>query len=87
MLIYSVTLKGALVEKIPVTRFRSRCLAVIDQVSNTRRPVVVTKYGKPIMKLVPAGPAGEDIFGFMAGKAKIVGDIETSAPLSDWNLP
>jgi prevent-host-death family protein len=73
-------------QKIPAAQFKSRCLAVMDQVSQSGRPVVITKHGKPVVKLVPAEAGGEDIFGFMAGKAKIVGDIETSIPLSDWNL-
>lgn len=50
------------------------------------QPVIVTKHGKPVVKLVPAELDGASIFGFMAGKGKIVGDIETSAPLEDWNL-
>jgi hypothetical protein len=32
------------------------------------------------VKLVPVEIDGKDICGFMAGKARIVGDIETSAP-------
>ncbi|MGB8030219.1 MAG: type II toxin-antitoxin system Phd/YefM family antitoxin [Terracidiphilus sp.] len=71
--------------KIPAAQFKSQCLAVMDEVSQSGRPVVITKHGKPVVKLVPVGPAGEDIFGFMAGKAKVVGDIETSVPLSDWD--
>lgn len=73
-------------QEIPAAKFKSQCLAVMDEVSQSGRPVVITKHGKPVVKLIPAAPAGEEIFGFMAGKAKIVGDIETSVPLSDWNL-
>lgn len=73
-------------QKIPAAQFKSQCLAVMDEVSQSGRPVVITKHGKPVVKLVPAGPAGEDIFGFMAGKAKVVGDIENSVPLGDWDL-
>lgn len=29
---------------------------------------------------------GDDLFGFMKGKAKIIGDTEHSVPLEDWNL-
>jgi prevent-host-death family protein len=73
-------------QKIPAAQFKAQCLAVMDQVSQSGQPVIITKHGKPVVKLVPVEINGKDIFGFMAGKARIVGDIETSAPLSDWNL-
>ena len=73
-------------EKIPAAQFKSECLAVMDRVSETGQTVIITKHGKPVVKVVPAEIGADDIFGFMAGKAKIVGDIETSATLSDWNL-
>jgi len=73
-------------EKIPAAKFKSQCLAVMDKVSETGQTVIITKHGKPVVKVVPAEIDADDIFGFMAGKAKIVGDIETSEPLSDWNL-
>lgn len=72
--------------KIPAAQFKSQCLAVMDNVSESRQPVIITKHGKAVVKLIPAEISDDDIFGFMAGKAKIVGDIETSAPLSDWSL-
>ena len=33
--------------------FKARCLAILDEVQRTRRPVVVTKHGKPVARLVP----------------------------------
>jgi prevent-host-death family protein len=82
----TILIKEIRMQKIPAAQFKSQCLAVMDEVSQSGRPVVITKHGKPVVKLVPAGPAGEDIFGFMAGKAKVVGDIENSVPLGDWDL-
>lgn len=72
--------------KIPAAQFKARCLSVMDRVSESGEPVIITKHGKPVVKIIPAEISEEEIFGFMAGKAKIVGDIETSMPLSDWNL-
>ena len=34
--------------------FKARCLQVMDEVRSTRTPVVITKRGKPVAKLVPA---------------------------------
>lgn len=56
--------------------FKAKCLSVIDEVHNGQGEVVVTKRGKPFVKIVPIKPEKpESIFGFLKGQAKIVGDI------------
>ena len=74
-------------QKIPAAQFKSRCLAVMDQVAESGRPVVVTKHGKAVVQIIPAESDVNEIFGFMAGRGRIVGDIENTIPVSDWNLP
>lgn len=67
--------------------FKARCLSVMDDVQKTGEPVVVTKRGKPVVKLIPAEPEKDDLFGFMAGEFEIVGDIESPVvPLSVWKI-
>jgi prevent-host-death family protein len=68
-------------KQIPAGQFKTHCLAVMDEVQASGKPVVVTKHGKPVVKLVPAKADEDNIFGYMAGKAKIVGDIV--APIID----
>jgi prevent-host-death family protein len=65
--------------------FKARCLKVMDQVRATREPVVITKRGRPVAKLVPVDRRGDDIFGCLKGVVEIVGDIESPlvAP-EDW---
>jgi prevent-host-death family protein len=74
-------------QKIPAAQFKSQCHAVIDQVAQSGRPVVITKHGKPIVQINPVGSDEDEIFGFLAGKGRIVGDIENTIPISSWNLP
>jgi prevent-host-death family protein len=74
-------------QRIPAAQFKSQCLAVMEQVAESGRPVVVTKHGKPVVQIIPAKSDENEIFGFMAGKARIIGDIENTIPVSDWNLP
>ena len=72
-------------KEIPAGQFKAKCLALMDQVRQSGEPVLITKHGKPVAKLVPAAKRGEDIFGYMAGKVKIVGDIVAPVtPLEDW---
>lgn len=67
--------------------FKARCLKVMDRVQATGEPVVVTKRGKPVVKVVPAEPEKDDLFGFMEGRMKIVGDIMSPVvPLEDWEV-
>ncbi len=74
-------------KKMSAAEFKARCLAVMDKVNATGEPVVITKRGKPVAKLVPAKPDPDSIFGYMAGRAKILGDIESPVvPLKGWKV-
>ena len=72
-------------KKIPAGQFKAKCLAIMDRVQKTGESVLITKHGKPVARLSPAPVAPEDVFGYMAGKVKIVGDIVGPiTPLEDW---
>lgn len=44
--------------------FKARCLELMDEVARTREEIVVTKYGRPVAKLVPIdGPPPRPLFG------------------------
>jgi antitoxin (DNA-binding transcriptional repressor) of toxin-antitoxin stability system len=57
--------------------FKARCLKVIEGVQATGEPVVNTERGAPVVQVVPIPSGKGDVFGFMAGEFKIVGDIES----------
>jgi prevent-host-death family protein len=58
-----------------VGEFKTKCLKVMDQVQAKRESIVITKRGKPVVKLVPIEETEDPIFGFMKGKGKLTGDI------------
>jgi prevent-host-death family protein len=64
---------------IPAGEFKARCLRVMEEVKKYRTSVVITKKGRPVAKLVPPDEPATDVFGCMAGSARIVGDIEAPA--------
>jgi prevent-host-death family protein len=73
-------------KQLPAGKFKASCLAVMDEVQATGEPVLVTKHGKPVVKVVPAEAQDDSIFGYMVGKAKIVGDIMSPVtPIEDWD--
>ena len=73
-------------KQIAAAQFKAQCLAIMDHVQQSGEPVVITKHGKPVVRLVPAQKNEDDIFGYMIGKAKIVGDVMNTVPAEDWNL-
>ncbi len=62
---------------MPVSKFKATCLAVLQRVHRTRRPVLITRFGQPVAEVTPPRPpaARADWLGAMAGRAEIVGDI------------
>ena len=40
-------------KQIPAGRFKQHCLSIIDEVARTHRPVVISKRGRPMARLVP----------------------------------
>lgn len=41
--------------RVQASVFKSRCLAILDEVEASHRTFVVTKNGRPVAKLVPLG--------------------------------
>jgi prevent-host-death family protein len=66
---------------IAAGEFKAKCLSLLDEVAQSRAPLVITKRGKPVAKLVPLEDEPVDIYGRMKGTAKIIGDIVS--PLDD----
>lgn len=72
---------------MPISRFKATCLATLEQVRKTGRPLRVTRFGKPVAEIVPPTPepAARNWLGDMRGSARIAGDITTpSSELVDW---
>jgi prevent-host-death family protein len=61
---------------ISASEFKAKCLAILDQVNETREMVTILKRGKPIAQLVP--PVQEDD-GYpqhdLRGSVRVLGDI------------
>jgi prevent-host-death family protein len=67
------------------SEFKARCLRVMEEVRTGRESVLITKKGRPVVRVVPAEKPPEDIFGCLKGVVRITGDIEAPlVPASDW---
>ena len=70
---------------IAAAQFKARCLQLMEDVNSTRTPLVITKRGKPVVKVLPADPPPVWVSGRLAGKIEILGDIVSPVtPLEDW---
>jgi prevent-host-death family protein len=72
-------------KKMGAGEFKAKCLKVMDDVAATREPVVITKNGRPVAKLVPAQLEAPNFMGCLVGIIEIKGDIESPMiPPEDW---
>jgi prevent-host-death family protein len=68
-----------------ISKFKATCLAVLERVRRTRKPIQITRFGKPVAEIVPPSlpPRPESGLGCMSGTARISGDIV--GPIADEN--
>jgi prevent-host-death family protein len=85
------TLSG--LRQMAAGEFKAKCLAIMDEVKETGRPLVVTKRGEPVIKVVPIGNGRkkkDNFFGRLEGIIEIVGDpddlVKPIFPLEDWDM-
>jgi prevent-host-death family protein len=63
-------------QEIAISKFKATCLAVLEDVRRTRRPIRITRFGKPVAEVVPATVrTRKSWLGCMEGTAEITGDI------------
>ena len=75
-------------EEIAISKFKAKCLAILERVRRTQEPIRVTRFGKPVADITPAmiEHPGERRLGTLRGSLVIHGDIVS--PVSsenDWN--
>ena len=70
-------------ETIAVSKFKATCLSVIERVRKTRKPVQITRFGKPVAEVIPphTPPRPKTWLGVMRGTGAIRGDL--TAPASE----
>ena len=66
-------------KKMAAGAFKAHCLKVMDEVQKKRETIVITKHGKPVVKIVPADQDKDEIYGFLKGKGRIIGDVVSPA--------
>ena len=75
---------------VAASEFKATCLALLERVQKTGKPIIVTKRGRPLAKIAPLSSSEKkkrDILGYMKGTGRILGDIESPASEArDWEV-
>jgi prevent-host-death family protein len=76
-------------ETIAISKFKATCLGVLERVRKTRKPILVTRFGKPVAQIAPPPEPERPThwIGSMAGTLQILGDIVAPAVDEDeWEV-
>lgn len=65
------------VREIAISKFKAKCLSLLEEVSKTKTPLRVTRRGKPIADVIPASIEGDERswIGSLSDSVEIVGDV------------
>jgi prevent-host-death family protein len=75
---------GGDMKTIAAGRFKTHCLALLDEVETKRECVTVTKNGRPVARLVPLELEEDPLRAFFVG-GEILGDVMSPVvPLEDY---
>ena len=69
-------------QEIAISEFKAKCLSLLQQVSKTKEPIRVTRFGKPVADVVPSAAVQVDRNAWIGsghGTAKILADIISPA--------
>lgn len=76
-------------EEVSISEFKAKCLALLEQVRRTKRPLRITRHGKPVAEVVPPTAVVDRAawIGSMKGRMEILGDIISPASDEDeWEV-
>ena len=76
-------------ETMAISKFKATCLATLERVRRTGRPLRVTRFGKPIADIIPPAPGAPkaDWMGSLRDTLEICGDIVgPSSALTNWDV-
>lgn len=69
--------------EISATQFKARCLRLLDEVAETREPLIITKRGRPVARVEPAERAN-DLRG--SARLDLTDDELIHASMGTWDV-
>lgn len=64
-------------DAMAISKFKATCLATLERVRRTGRPLRITRFGKPVADIVPPSVDAQPgaWLGAMRGTGKVVGNV------------
>jgi antitoxin (DNA-binding transcriptional repressor) of toxin-antitoxin stability system len=74
-------------KSIPISEFKSRCIALLKEAQRSGKGLIVTWRGHPLARIEPIGknPAKRQL-GIFRGRMKIKGDVVRTDSSKDWEM-
>jgi prevent-host-death family protein len=74
--------------EVTISEFKAKCLALLEEVRRTRKPIRITRHGKPVAEVVPPTAVHDRASWIGSMKdSKIIGDIISPANDEDeWEV-
>ena len=68
-------------QEVAISEFKAKCLALLERVRSTKKPIRVTRFGKPVAEVIPPTAVQErsSWIGSMKHNLEITGDIVSPA--------
>ena len=65
------------IQEIAISKFKVKCVSLLEEVSKTKIPLRITRWGIPLADILPVHSEVKERgwMGSMAGSIKIIGDI------------
>ena len=60
---------------VAATEFKTHCLALLEEVRQTRQSLLVTRHGKPVVEISPYMPRSADQANPLKGSILFEGDV------------
>jgi len=71
-------------KQIAAAEFKAHCLRYLDEVDSDG--ILITKHGKPVARLMPAGlPSGDVLIGSMRGLLRVKEGDDLFSTYERWN--
>lgn len=67
---------------IAAGEFKAKCLKLLDEVAESGRPLVITKHGRPVARLVALPDPKRPLFGALAGSVVEERDLVSPLPVA-----
>ena len=76
-------------DEVPISEFKAKCLALLEQVRKTKKPLRITRHGRPFAEVIPPSAVEDRAawIGSLKDSIEILDDIiSPAAGEDDWEV-